>query len=81
MFYIKSTPHLGFSFENNKGNGDDDDKYGDSALYPLLPYIQPRYTTPHKAATMNNEENHQDGGKRKEKRKPNQFSDWNGESR
>jgi len=28
--------HLGFPFANNKGEGDDDDNYGDSASFPFF---------------------------------------------
>ena len=50
MFYIKGMSYLGVPLVNNKGEGDDDDNYGDSTPLPLLPCIQPRCTTPHKAA-------------------------------
>ena len=50
MFYNKGIPHLGVPLANNKDEGDDDDNYGDSTLFSLLPCIQPRCTTPHKAA-------------------------------
>ena len=50
MFYSKSMSHLGFPLANNKGEGDDDDNYGDSTPFPLPLCIQPRCTIPHKAA-------------------------------
>ena len=42
--------HLGFPLEKIKGDGDDDDNYGDSTPSPLVPCIQSRCPTPHKAA-------------------------------
>lgn len=39
--------HLGFPLENNKGNANCDNTYGDSAPIPLLPHIQPRYVLHH----------------------------------
>ena len=36
MFYSKGMSHLGFSLEHNKGDGDNDDSYGDSAPFPRL---------------------------------------------
>ena len=50
MFYSKGMSYLGVPLANNKGEGDDDDNYGDSTPLPLLPCIQPRCTTPHEAA-------------------------------
>jgi len=50
MFNSKGMTHLGFSLEKNKGNGDGDDNYGESTPFPLVPCIQPRCATPHKAA-------------------------------
>ena len=50
MFYSKSMSHLGFPLANNKGEGDDDDNYSDSTLFPLLLCIQSRCTIPHKEA-------------------------------
>ena len=51
MFNSKGMTHLGFALEKkNKGIGDGDDNYGESTLFPLVPCIQPRCTTPHKAA-------------------------------
>ena len=41
MFYSKGMSHLGVPLANNKGEGDDDDNYGDSTPFPL-PCIQPR---------------------------------------
>ena len=62
MFYSKGMSHLGFALEKNKGDGDDDDNYkgdgddddnySDSTPFSLLPCIQPRCTTPHKAAPL-----------------------------
>lgn len=48
MFYNRGMSQVGFPFERNNGNGDDDDNNDDSAPFPLLPYIQPRCTTPHR---------------------------------
>ena len=42
--------HLGFPLEKIKGDGDDNDNYDDSTLFPLVPCIQSCYATPHKAA-------------------------------
>ena len=50
MFYSKGMSHLGVPLANNKGEGDDNDNYGDSTPFSLLPCIQPRCTTPHKVA-------------------------------
>ena len=41
--------HLGAPLANNKSEDGDDDNHGDSTPFPLLPCIQPRCTTPHKA--------------------------------
>ena len=47
MFYSKGMSHLGFPLANNKGEGDDDDNYGDST--PVSPSSLPptslHYTT------------------------------------
>ena len=50
MFYSKGMSHLRFPLENNKGDDDDNDNYDDSALFTLLPCIQPRCTAPDKMA-------------------------------
>ena len=72
MFYSKGMSHLGFPLANNKGN---------STPFPLLPCMQPRCTTPHKAAPPQAaRKNHGDGGKRKQERNPNRFLERNNDN-
>ena len=48
MFNRKIKPQLALPLANNKGDGGDDDNYGDSAPFPLLSCIQHRCATPQK---------------------------------
>jgi len=71
MFYSKGISHLGFFLENNKGDDDNDDTYGDSAVSPSSLHLPSLHHTTQGSTTMNSEEKPWRWGKRKEERNPN----------
>jgi len=82
MFYSKGMSHLGVPLANNKGEGDDDDYYGNSTPFPpssLHPTSM--HNTTQGGTNMNSKEKPWRWGKRKEERNPNRFLERNDEDR
>jgi len=82
MFYSKGMSHLGVPLANYKGEGNDDDNYGNSTLFPpsSLHPTSMHYTT-QGGTNMNSEEKPWRWGKQKEERNPNWFLERNDEDR
>ena len=82
MFYRKGMSHLGVPLANNKGEGDDDDNYGNSTPFPpssLHPTSM--HNTTQGGTNMNSKEKPWRRGEQKKERNPNQFLERNDEDR